>query len=100
MKVHDALTRFSDRVQDDVKYRPGHPAEMVEVLQVRCGLDRSSVIADIGSGPGNLARLLPKNGNDVFAVEPNREMRSAGRDLLGHFTGYQSLEGIYFGQLR
>src|SRR5205823_5548997 len=93
MKVQDALTRFSDRVEEYVKYRPGYPAEVVEVLRKGCGLQRSSVIADIGSGPGNLARLFLENGNEVFAVEPNAEMRNAGQQLLGHFSTYHSVDG-------
>jgi len=93
MKVHDALTRFSDRVEDYVKYRPSYPPQVIEVLRDRCGLNPNSVITDIGSGPGNLARLLLENGNEVFAVEPNAEMRNAGQQLLGHCDRYHSVDG-------
>ena len=93
MKPANALTRFSDRVSDYVKYRPGYPAEVIETLQIRCGLTSNCVIADIGSGPGNLARLFLDIGNQVFAVEPNAEMRNAGFDLLGERGNYHSIEG-------
>jgi SAM-dependent methyltransferase len=93
MKVQDALTRFSDRVDDYIKYRPGYPAEVLEILRNRCGLNRQSVIADIGSGPGNFARLFVENGNEVFAVEPNAEMRVAGQQLLGRSSTYHSVAG-------
>jgi len=93
MKPGKILTRFSDRVDDYVKYRPGYPAEVIRVLKDRCGLGSNSVIADIGSGPGNLARLFLDNGNEVFAVEPNAEMREAGASLLGYLPGYHSVEG-------
>lgn len=93
MKPENVLTRFSDRVDDYVKYRPGYPREVVTVLEERCGLRSKSVIADIGSGPGNLARLFLENGNEVFAVEPNAEMRAAGQQLLVHFRQYHSLDG-------
>jgi SAM-dependent methyltransferase len=93
MKAQNALTRFSDRVDDYVKYRPGYPAAVIQTLQSRCGLEASAVIADIGSGPGNFARLLLDNGNEVYAVEPNSEMRTAGQQLLGQFDNYHSIDG-------
>ena len=93
MSAKDSLTRFSDRVDDYVKYRPGYPPQVIEALRARCGLTPSSVIADIGSGPGNLARLFLDNGNEVFAVEPNAEMREAGKQSLGNRGGYRSIDG-------
>ena len=93
MTPANVLTRFSDRVDDYVKHRPGYPPEVLHVLKERCGLSSKSVIADIGSGPGNLARLFLDNGNEVFAVEPNADMRNAGRQLLGHYRQYRSIEG-------
>jgi SAM-dependent methyltransferase len=93
MKAQDALTRFSDRVDDYVKYRPGYPAAVLETLQSRCGLTASASIADIGSGPGNFARLLLEKGNEVYAVEPNTEMRAAGQQLLGDVDNYHSVDG-------
>ena len=91
--IENALTRFSDRVEDYVKYRPGYPAELITILGEHCELKPSSVVADIGSGTGNLARLFLENGNVVFAVEPNAEMRAAGLQLLCDFDGYHSVDG-------
>jgi SAM-dependent methyltransferase len=91
--LKNPLTRFSDRVEDYVKYRPGYPPDVIEVLRERCGLMPNSVVADIGSGPGALARLFLEYGNEVFAVEPNAEMRNAGQQLLGRFDRYHSVDG-------
>src|SRR5215469_13818801 len=93
MGIDNPLTRFSDRVADYVKYRPGYPPEIIQVLADRCGLTPSARVADIGSGPGALARLFLEHGNQVFAVEPNGEMRAAGMELLGHFARYHSVDG-------
>ena len=93
MTPNNALARFSGRVEDYVKYRPGYPAQVIEILRSRCDLASSSVIADIGSGPGNLARLFLENGNEVFAVEPNAEMREAGKTLFGSRSAYRSIDG-------
>lgn len=78
----DSTTRFSSRVSAYVRSRPDYPALVVDTLQRECGLNESSVIADIGSGTGILARLFLERGNTVYGVEPNREMRDAGEKLL------------------
>ena len=82
MAMRDPTRRFSDRVDDYVRYRPSYPAAVVDLLRRECGLTPAWVVADVGSGPGNLTRLFLDNGNTVFGVEPNREMREAGERLL------------------
>jgi SAM-dependent methyltransferase len=85
--------RFSSRVENYGKYRPGYPQEIIATLQVECGLTPTSVVADIGSGTGFLAELFLKNGNPVFAVEPNQEMREASVRLLRAWAGFRSVDG-------
>src|SRR4030088_2892997 len=70
--------RFSDRVENYVRYRPGYPAEVLDLLRTECGLRPSHIVADIASGTGVFTRLLLENGNSVFAVEPNDAMREMG----------------------
>lgn len=52
----------------------------------------SSVIADIGSGTGNLSEIFLKNGNRVYGIEPNRGMREAGERLLQRYDNFKSIE--------
>jgi ubiquinone/menaquinone biosynthesis C-methylase UbiE len=85
--------RFSDRVENYVRYRPGYPAEVLELLRAECGLRPNHVVADIASGTGIFTRLLLENGNSVFAVEPNGEMREMGRHQLGAFDRLVSVAG-------
>ena len=89
----DPTLRFSSRVENYVKYRPRYPREVIETLREECGLAASSLIADIGSGTGALTELFLQNGNRVFAVEPNREMRESAERLLGKYPGFRSIEG-------
>src|SRR6202166_5403580 len=70
--------RFSDRLENYVRYRPGYPREVLDLLRDDCGLRPSHVVADIASGTGAFTRLLLENGNSVFAVEPNAAMREMG----------------------
>jgi len=85
--------RFSSRVENYVKYRPGYPADIIATLTKECGLTAESVIADIGSGTGISSEVFLKNGNRVFGVEPNREMREAGEQLLGKYPDFTSVNG-------
>ena len=93
MSAHDPTGRFSDRVSDYVRARPGYPGAVLDVLRRRCSLTEQAVIADIGSGTGLLARLFLEHGNTVFAVEPNTEMREAGERLFAGRTHFISVAG-------
>ena len=87
------VERFSTRVENYVKYRPGYPAAVVELLGDECGLAPASVVADVGSGTGILSELFLKNGNRVYGVESNREMREAGERLLEAYENFVSVDG-------
>ena len=85
--------RFSDRVENYVRYRPGYPPEVLDLLRTECGLQASHLVADIASGTGVFTRLLLENGNSVFAVEPNTEMREAGAHELESYPRLVSVAG-------
>src|SRR5438876_6048912 len=89
----DPTQRFSNRVENYVRYRPGYPKEVLTLLKAECGLKADSIIADIGSGTGILAELFLASGNRVFGVEPNREMREAGERLLQAYPRFTSIAG-------
>jgi SAM-dependent methyltransferase len=91
--MSDSTKRFSSRVDNYIKYRPGYPAAVIELLRRECGLAPASQIADIGSGTGILTELLLKNGSVVFAVEPNPDMRQAAERLLGGHSNFHSVNG-------
>jgi len=85
--------RFSDRVENYVRYRPGYPPEVIDLLRTECGLQPDHVVADVASGTGIFTKLLLENGNPVFAVEPNPEMREAGARLLAAYDQLTSVAG-------
>lgn len=84
----NSIERFTDRVMDYEKFRPSYPKEIIQVLTEHIGLNKKWLVADIGSGTGLSTQLFLENGNDVFAVEPNREMRES---LVHHFKTYRNL---------
>jgi ubiquinone/menaquinone biosynthesis C-methylase UbiE len=85
--------RFSGRVDNYIKYRPGYPSAVVHTLVSDCGLTEKSIVADVGSGTGILSELFLKHGNPVFGVEPNREMREAGERLRIQYPNFTSVSG-------
>ena len=91
--VSDPTSRFSDRVQDYVRWRPGYPPAVLEALRTDLGLGPSHVVADVGSGTGILSRLLVENGNVVYGVEPNREMAAVAEADLGPTGRFHSVDG-------
>lgn len=93
MPAKDATQRFSSRVDNYVRYRPGYPQEVIELLKRDCALTADSVIADIASGTGIFTRLLLENGNRVFGVEPNEAMRQAGEEFLSGYPKFSSVAG-------
>jgi len=74
--------RFSSRVENYIKYRPSYPLEIIEFLKGKKVLVEDTVIADIGSGTGILARVFLDKGNQVYGVEPNKDMREAAEKTL------------------
>jgi SAM-dependent methyltransferase len=90
--VLDPTKRFSNRVENYVKYRPAYPPDIIGLLEIECGLTPASVVADVGSGTGILSELFLKYGNRVFGVEPNREMRAASDKLLATYSKFSSID--------
>ncbi len=89
----DTVERFSNRVANYVKYRPGYPPEMLAYFRDELGLTADSVVADMGSGTGLSAKPFLENGNVVYGVEPNAAMRAAAKEFLGDFDNFRSTDG-------
>jgi SAM-dependent methyltransferase len=85
--------RFSDRVDDYVKYRPHYSPEVVEALRSECDLSPNHLVIDVGCGTGLLAKIFLENGNRVVGVEPNANMRTAGEQYLSSFAKFSMVAG-------
>jgi SAM-dependent methyltransferase len=88
-----SVERFSDRVKNYVKYRPGYPPEMLEFFKSELGLRKDSILADVGSGTGLSSKPFLENGNVVYGVEPNAAMRAAAKEFLAEFEYFASVDG-------
>ena len=91
--MNDSTTRFSNRVDNYIRYRPGYPPEVLRVLVDECGFTAETPVADVGSGTGILSRVLLEHGSPVFGIEPNAEMRAAAERLLSGNPRFSSIDG-------
>lgn len=89
----DSTKRFSNRVEDYIKYRPGYPAAVIDFLQQEYKLTTDKLIADIGAGTGISSALFLDAGYKVLAVEPNKEMREKAVELLHQYPGFHAIDG-------
>lgn len=90
--IADPTKRFTERVDNYVKYRPGYPGEVITFLQKECGLTSDSIIADIGSGTGIFSNLLLDKDYHVYAIEPNQAMQQAAKQWLGSNGNYSPID--------
>jgi SAM-dependent methyltransferase len=51
------------------------------------------MVADIGSGTGILSEVFLRNGNIVFGVEPNEDMRKIAEANLSSYANFRSIDG-------
>lgn len=91
--MSDTVERFSNRVENYVKYRPSYPNEILEVFRSEMNLQPDSTFADVGSGTGISAKIFLTNGNPVYGVEPNAAMRAAAEEFLRDFPKFKSIDG-------
>jgi SAM-dependent methyltransferase len=89
----DPKLRFSDRVDNYIRFRPRYPDTLLPLLQNELNLTPESTIADIGCGPGISSEPFLRNGNKVYGVEPNEPMRLAAQRLLADFPRFRAING-------
>ena len=87
----NSTTRFSDKVENYIKYRPHYPESVIPYLKEKGVLKNDSVIADIGSGTGISTEIFLNNGNIVYGIEPNKEMRGAAEKLFEGNPNFKSI---------
>ncbi|MCB1121892.1 MAG: methyltransferase domain-containing protein, partial [Verrucomicrobiae bacterium] len=91
--MHHSKTRFSNRVDNYVRYRPHYPDALVKTLEEQRVLQGGSIVADVGSGTGISTELFLKKGYSCIGVEPNRDMRLAAERELRAYPAFTSAEG-------
>ncbi|HEV8291447.1 MAG TPA: class I SAM-dependent methyltransferase [Tepidisphaeraceae bacterium] len=89
----DSTLRFSDRVENYIRYRPRYPDTLLPLLERELNLAPNHVIADIGCGPGQSSEPFLRNENKVYGIEPNDPMRNAAERLFADFPKFRAVKG-------
>jgi SAM-dependent methyltransferase len=92
----DTIERFSNRVENYIKYRPDYPLEVLEFLREKGCLTPNSIVADVGCGPGTSSRMFLDDGNAVVGVEPNEAMRTAAETQMAQYPNFTVIEGTSY----
>jgi ubiquinone/menaquinone biosynthesis C-methylase UbiE len=90
--MNNNINKFTDKAENYAKYRLDYPIEILNYFY-DYDFNKTSLIADIGSGTGKLSKLFLENGNIVYAVEPNDNMRNMAYSLLNGFNNFISING-------
>ncbi len=85
--------RFSNRVDDYERWRPGYPAALTQWLVAHAELSPGDAVADIGSGTGLFTRDLLAAGLHVYGIEPNAPMRAAAERNFADNAAFESIDG-------
>lgn len=88
MEVKD---RFTDRVDNYVKYRPNYPEGIYTYLAEKKSLSPGFVIADIGCGTGISCEPFLKRNHKVIGIEPNENMLNAAKIYLENYSEFEAI---------
>lgn len=75
------------------KYRPSYPQPLFDYLHNEIGIRFSSIVADIGSGTGIFSKNLLNICHQVYAVEPNNDMRQIAESKFTSNNNFISISG-------
>jgi SAM-dependent methyltransferase len=89
----DVTQRFSNRVDDYVRYRPDYPPALIDWLRRTTKTTSALHVADIGAGTGISSKLFLDAGYAVTAVEPNAPMRTAAQRWLSGYSHFNAIDG-------
>ncbi len=81
--------RFDGKSEIYAKARPKYSEELIDFIKE--SFTNNCVFADIGSGTGIFTEQLLNCGYEVFAVEPNTDMRQKAEEKLCGICGYHSI---------
>ena len=83
---------FTGKAQAYANARPSYPDEVMDYIGALAPAD--AVFADIGAGTGKFTALLARYGYEIFAIEPNADMREQLARALAPFPDARIVGGM------
>ncbi len=90
--IADNTKKFEGRAGVYEAARPAYAEPLFDLLCGRYGF-KGKKIADVGAGTGKFTRSLLQRGCEVYAVEPDIDMRRAAEERLAGQSGFHSVCG-------
>jgi ubiquinone/menaquinone biosynthesis C-methylase UbiE len=90
--MENNINKFADKAEYYDKYRINYSNKILDYFN-EYNFCENSIIADIGSGTGKLAKIFLDKGNIVYAVEPNDNMRNIALSTLNEYKNFVSING-------
>jgi ubiquinone/menaquinone biosynthesis C-methylase UbiE len=84
---------FSSKAEVYARYRWDYAPQAIQAILDVTGVSGASSVADIGAGTGILTRHFPGVVGQVYAVEPNDEMRQMAARVLGTHPSCHIVDG-------
>ena len=85
--------KFDSKGSVYAKGRPAYPEKMFEYLLMNKVITPNAVVADVGSGTGIFTAQIAPLVSQVFAIEPNADMREKAELCFGEFANITSING-------
>lgn len=82
---------FSGKAQKYADARPGYPDQAMDYIATL--VPSNAIFADIGAGTGKFTIILARYGYELFAVEPNADMRELLTVELRPFNNVKIVAG-------
>lgn len=86
------IQKFNGKAVIYDKARPGYATELVNLI-FDTGIEKDTIVADIGSGTGIFSKVLLDLECNVYGVEPNEDMRRESQKKLAQFTAFHPVNG-------
>jgi len=80
---------FTGKAQAYADARPGYPKKAIDYIATLA--PPNAVFADIGAGTGKFTELIAERGYELFAIEPNDDMRE---QLIATLLPYSNIKII------
>lgn len=82
---------FTGKAEVYASARPSYPDAALDYIASL--VPQGAAVADIGAGTGKFTALLARHGYEMFAVEPNADMRKLLAVTLAPFTNAKIIDG-------
>jgi len=92
--MSEIVSHYVGKAARYAHFRWDYAPTAVTQLVSLAGLQPGNAVADIGAGPGTLSRRLLSYGLQVWAVEPEAEMRSVAEADLGDHANFHSVDAV------